>query len=742
MVNIEPFEFQDEAVKYLIDKTTTDTKNRTIVLKAPTGSGKTIILIDYIDTYLNNINDETCFIWLCPGDGELEEQSKHKMDKLLPDKNTMTIQDSLQQGFNAGCTVFINWQMVVGKSNNSIKNSERKNLYDRIADAHRKNLTFILIIDEEHKNNTSKAKSIIDAFSAKHLIRVSATTVINKADDFYEIDEISVINSGLITRAMYINEDINKKSHMNFSNEYNLLIDSADKKRKDIKNEYIKLNKKIEPMIIIQFPPSSEDQIELVEKKLENMGYTYKNKLVAKWLSDSKDKINLEGLTDNGASPLFLIMKQAISTGWDCPRAKILVKLRENMSETFEIQTIGRIRRMPEARHYDIDLLDFCYLYTFDDDYKNSVIQTVGAFEVKKLYLKQKCKTFTLEKQWKNKDNDGLGERETLLKVFEYLKQKYSLTGMKQEDKKILENNGYDFSSQILKKIPRGKYTTLKKMGETILKDNGEYIELGYDVNTHTHGIDMLHSIDIIKKNIGMTSQKTKVVLKKIFHKKWRNSKYNIISLSNHDFYAFIINNVNNKKLRDDFADISQQLAVQLSLPDTKTTIFNMPFEDFYMYDSNETSTDLYLSNAYEKYDSSSVVEGIRSMSERLFERYCEERNDIDWVYKNGDTGQQYFSIVYTEGYGKQKLFYPDYIIKKLDGSIWIIETKGGERGNKSKNIDRHAINKFNALREYAKYKNIKWAFVRDKNESLKINNTIYSEELSTEYWKPIEEIF
>ena len=33
-------------------------------------------------------------------------------------------------------------------------------------------------------------------------------------------------------------------------------------------------------------------------------------------------------------------MKQAISTGWDCPRAKILVKLRENMTETFETQTI------------------------------------------------------------------------------------------------------------------------------------------------------------------------------------------------------------------------------------------------------------------------------------------------------------------------------------------------------------------------------------------------------------------
>ena len=63
-------------------------------------------------------------------------------------------------------------------------------------------------------------------------------------------------------------------------------------------------------------------------------------------------------------------MKQAISTGWDCPRAKILVKLRDNMSEDFETQTIGRIRRMPQAHHYENTLLDNCYLYTFDEKYE------------------------------------------------------------------------------------------------------------------------------------------------------------------------------------------------------------------------------------------------------------------------------------------------------------------------------------------------------------------------------------
>lgn len=66
-------------------------------------------------------------------------------------------------------------------------------------------------------------------------------------------------------------------------------------------------------------------------------------------------------------------MKQAVATGWDCPRAKILVKLREGMGDVFTIQTIGRIRRMPEHKHYSNELLDYAYIYTFDDTLKRII---------------------------------------------------------------------------------------------------------------------------------------------------------------------------------------------------------------------------------------------------------------------------------------------------------------------------------------------------------------------------------
>lgn len=178
-ININLFDFQEKAVIKLLDIVTDSRSKQTVIVKSPTGSGKTIILIDFIEEYLTKVSSSTSFIWLCPGKGDLEEQSRQKMCKFAPHRYTQNLFDALQNGFDDESTTFINWELVTKKGNTAIRDSERKNLFDRIAEAHRAGTEFIVIIDEEHSNNTAKAKSIIDAFSAKNIIRVSATAVEN-----------------------------------------------------------------------------------------------------------------------------------------------------------------------------------------------------------------------------------------------------------------------------------------------------------------------------------------------------------------------------------------------------------------------------------------------------------------------------------------------------------------------------------------------------------------------------------
>lgn len=731
------FEFQEQCSLFLVDTVAKIGSRQTITVKAPTGAGKTIILIDFIDKLLTAVNPNIAFIWLCPGKGDLEEQSRQKMLSLLPNKKANTLNDALLSGFEAGSTTFINWELITKKGNKAISDTEKKNLFDRIAEGNRWGITYIIIVDEEHSNNTKPANDIINAFSAKNIIRVSATAKENKLYEFYEIDELEVISSGLITKALYINEDVEYDG--DFESEHAYLLEMADKKRKQIAKAYSEQEgrtKTIRPLVIIQFPNSSDRLVEAVEKKLEEMGYTYKNKMAAKWFSDQKE--NLDGITALNAMPVFLLMKQAIATGWDCPRAKILVKLRENMSEDFEIQTIGRLRRMPEARHYDVDVLDFCYLYTFDEKYKEGIKSAMSqAFETKRVFLKDKCKGFTLEKQYRDKDIGGLGERETFQQIHKYLTEQYKLSSDKQDNRLRLEEAGYNFDEKIVGKMLEGKFITT----DSVFSEQEEnYRKTTRTVNTHKHGIELLHSVDVLKSVIGMTTQKTKVILERLFRKSVLVPN-KLLSLTTAEYYAFIINNEH--RLKADFREAVAMTGVQQGLAFApKTAVFHLPEQELYRYDITETDVEEFISNAYKDYSSAMIVEGIRSKCERLFERYCEEREDIDWVYKNGDTGQQYFSVCYIGALGKQWLFYPDYIIRKTNGEVWIIETKGGETAGQSKNIDRQVENKFAAFKDYAEKHNIKWGFVRDKNDKLYINNSEYTDDMTTEYWKALKDNF
>lgn len=143
------FEFQEDCSSYIVNYCNSVNK-KTLIVKAPTGSGKTIILLDFIDKYIKQKNRKICFIWLTPGSGELEEQSKKKLDKHLPQYTSKTVDDILNGDFDDKDVCFINWERVTKKGNRAIKEAERKNIYERIADAHRNNIDFILIIDEEH----------------------------------------------------------------------------------------------------------------------------------------------------------------------------------------------------------------------------------------------------------------------------------------------------------------------------------------------------------------------------------------------------------------------------------------------------------------------------------------------------------------------------------------------------------------------------------------------------------------
>ena len=753
------FDFQRNASQWLLDNTGPDSDYETLIVKAPTGSGKTIILLDFIDQYLDYTYENTSFVWLSIGSGELEEQSKEKMDCLLPDRTSKTLADALQTGFEGGDVTFINWEAVNRSGNRATRLGEMKNIIDRIAEAHKSGVNFIVIIDEEHRSNTGISAEFMMNFSADNVIRVSATPIQNDAALKYEIPEVEVIASGLITSGMYVNDGVSDEAETDMSNEYSYLVDLAINKRDEIQKEYDKLNKRIRPLVIIQFPDSSNDRIEDVEKLLEERGYSYDNGFVAKWLSE--DKKNIDGIEAIDGTPLFLLWKQALSTGWDCPRAKILVKLRDNMSDSFEIQTIGRIRRMPEAKHYNNELLNNCFMYTFDEEWKEKALKEPTSFETRRVFIKNEGKELILTREVRDSSSSNFGEREVREILSKYFADKYKIeTGpnllveVKEYNKKKMEADSWVFGTQIRRVYLRGKFV---KISDLMSADNTQHGVTTREINTHDNGRDVMHIINELHGIISISDSVIRSIMKTLFHKQQYRRGDNLISLENKEWYAFIINN--RDRLKAAFQEVkAQDLSANIGYEQLqfefegfndffKEREFRIPLSEVYKFDSTRKDLEgkFYDWNVYTEYQKNMVTDKTRSGIEQKFENYCDGNLEIDWFYKNGDKGDKYFSVAYRTGFGQVSLFYPDYILQMPNGGVWIIETKGGERSGHSNNIDRMSPIKFDAFKKYVenRHPELKWGFVRDIGDQLFLNNTEWTEEIArSDKWVPIENFF
>lgn len=770
-------EFQSNAIDKVVSLLN-DNKEE-IVIQSPTGSGKTILLSLAIKNYLKSNTNPHCFFWFSPGNGELEEQSKDKFSKLVPEYDALSLDEAIRNGFGGNQVVFVNWEMLDKSGNRALREQETKNLKDRIEECRKNGTDIIIIKDESHTHNTKIAEGVLDLFGDTQKIKVSAT--VNRKIDpniDIEITEEEVIRSGLITKLISINEGISKVQRIS-GNEEEILLDLAIEKQKEIAKGYKKVRLDLTPLVIIQYPnetnkkeakESSARLMKRVENYLASKGFSYDNGLCACWLDGNKK--NIDGDNQPAKDVIFLHTKQALATGWDCPRAKILIKLRDNMNETFEIQVLGRIRRMPEQKHYDDDVLNNCYLYTFDEKYKEAAISSYGGKEAKILYLKDEYKTLNLNlyKQIRNDSvHSELDDKKKVKLVCDYIISHYDLEDvpMSASDKsgygrnkakleKIGDGEGYIFKDEVAINTFEGNVSYSKDL----LSDEMNKITIYQDVDEDILNAKYNNTNWVIAKATGLSDAVIRAITQSLFQfertskKRRRNRIGRILNFSKKEYRTFVVNN--KKQLIEDIR--KARYAHDNQIKNKPLSVVKIPFkipEKDIVYLEPTKTVSVLNENVYDDY----TTDIIRSLPEKRFEAACQKCGHVQWFYKNGDKGQRYFSIAYRDNFGKTSLFYPDYLLMTNDERLFIIETKGGESSDgESRNIDKNTVEKkFDALKSYVELHNltnfehpIYFAFVRDvehedelgnKTHQLYYDNTTWTEKMETE-WEPFEKMF
>lgn len=746
MIKLLPF--QEQAVQTLQDKFFYS-KNQTTIFYAPTGAGKTVMLINLMDRILkyNPSNTEYVFIWLTPGNGELEEQSWQRAKDYGQIVRAQTLEDALLNGFEAGTATFLNWERVKNDKAIALREGETKNLDDIIKIAKQKNYRFVLFIDEEHRDQTEKAQKIIDKFDAYKIIRASATPKSSSPNfDNVQVNDEDVIAQGLIVRNVELNPDGVDGDIVDNMVQY--FLDFADEKRRQIKNEYQKLNLSVNPLVLIQFPDekkaNKEERRNLIQQVKDYLAEIGQNDgEIATWLAN--EKVNIADIEKSDSPVNYLLMKQAVSTGWDAPRAKILVKFRMNTEPSFTLQTIGRIRRMLEHKHYDNDLLDNAYIYSNDQKYISEVLNNGEGAYIATYELNENAPDFQLISVRPNA-RTGLTNSEVVKGLRQQLKKEYNLVEQNgKQNQEKLESFGYRFGNRIYQRLGRSD-----KLERDIISEEWQSYEVSMPVNHRENRLDLLNAQQKIQKDLYRDSPSdVNSILLELFSNRSEDATKRFLSLKPTEFMAFVINNY--QLIRDvaKNADAAQLFDKQLSLEyglshdELDLVPFELPKNEMYRRLQNK-GRKVFTKNIYKGYGESNWVN--TSKPEKAFEEWLENTEQVKWWYRSKDRGDKYFSVAYGQ---KKEGFFPDYIFKGIDGLTYIIETKGANK----QNIDVYSEAKFKAIREWAENpqtnpNNAQFAFVRPiikdgEVRGLLFNNTTWKEDTSdSNYWKPMSELF
>lgn len=734
-------EFQETAVAELLKQFKTLWKQNQrqipITLKAPTGSGKTYMTQKFICELTKQPDwyQDIAFVWVT-FNNDLAMQSREKFKDYFPTTlpgNLLTVDDFDKGALKEHDVMFMNWQKIVSsKAENRVRrrpdderNKKESGYYfeDVIELTKAEGREIILIIDESHLHMTEAAqRDVINPIDPKIIIKVSATPapvdvsdIINHRAGYWEVPREEVISEGLIKREIVCQTEEDIKKHEG-EDTVEMLLALAMERRQMIVDDLQKFGVDVNPLVIIQLPNNtSEDNTDrtredvvidyLVDKGVDPTR-------IARWFDTVKKPAGLE---DNNSPYDYLLFKMAAGTGWDCPRAQVLVMFRDIQSDVFQTQTIGRIVRIPILDEQVTEVFQTGYIYTnysrkivLDSNYdepgmkpKVNVAKNVkGCAFVPDALLKSEFMS--------RADYGDLGSswefQQCLIKTFN------DYFGLTKDDL-------YDTVRDKLRK----RHLVLKPKLEQSMFVNSMFEDLdqiSFDLNGSDiqrdwsrHDVEKLFTymcMDLLRRQDEEKAKITNIArsygtLKSALRLWFRN--YAFREEDDDTRYRIFLADVMNKGADSIFQELI-----------TKTLKNHYPQREAYVKKRREeaekqAAQEFKVLDTYSYTEDYEPVKAVRCLLEPFFLRkeykgrdnevkfaeYLDSQDSIEWWIKNGDSGKDWFSIRYfNKDDNKLDLFYPDWIYKKKDGTIGIWDTKDGdtaasnETRDKAEELQRH----------------------------------------------------
>lgn len=738
---MKDLQYQQKAIKELTNKTidllNLGEKRKKLIFEAPTGSGKTVMAsmaLSEIVEELKNRGDskyqEAAFIWIAPN--KLHEQSYFKIKHAFNENRRLrpVMYDELDHSdgvLHPSEILFVNWESINKENAIIVRESEQgKSLYEITERTQEEQGTpIVVIIDEEHmfwSKTADKSAQVLDRINPAVEIRISATPK-SRPHEKVTVYRKDVIRAEMIKEEVVLNPDLKIDAMQNNTlDEY--LIKTALEKRNQLAEAYRELGVSINPLLLIQLPNDSKASMtaedtavaEHVRLYLDTTkGINTDNGKLAVWLSN--EKTNLEDIENPDNLTEVLLFKQAIALGWDCPRAAVLLIFRKLNSDTFTIQTVGRILRMPEQHFYTNPILNRGYVYTdLSKDKIQIVAEDMDYLHANVLYSTRRKDLVNValpsvysERLSAERNRLGADFRKVLFEEAEsFFKIESQLLLFSFAELASLKNS--DDYSPLPDTDDEAIDHNRDKVKHTIRLDvKNINIEIPRDVHFQ-------NEVGIIDVGENVKFARTTSEIDRVFityissrlgaferaHSTDKLAGYLLEFMAEYlgvfetDAKKVILYYQNKPKFDDFIAKALDRYTQKLNLRKKeaqrrafKEYTWEVPEER--LYDEN--------SNHYDNAENHALLPFVQlnnaSNPEKRFEAYLEANKEhIDWWYKNGDGGRQHYSIEYLDMASVPSLFFIDFVVRMKNENVYLFDTK-------SAGSDLNAVNKHNAFIDY-----------------------------------------
>jgi len=235
----------------------------------------------------------------------------------------------------------------------------------------------IIVIDEGHKAYSPTARNTLAGFNPRFILELSATPNTNQRHQSNVL--VNVPGTALKDEQM-IKLPINVINDANggWKNTLTQIHAKQQELEKSAQAFQAETGRYIRPIVLVRVERTGKEQRDHASVHAEDAREYLRDQLgtreeAIRLKTSSADEIAGEDLLSETSPVRFIITKDALREGWDCPFAYALAILSRTTATTALTQMIGRVLRQPNARVTNHSELDECYVYTFDQDVTKAV---------------------------------------------------------------------------------------------------------------------------------------------------------------------------------------------------------------------------------------------------------------------------------------------------------------------------------------------------------------------------------